>query len=90
MDWVRRGNGSVTVGEDPRGVRPSSGAAITDHTDVPDFITSPSLWDIAGPEDGRTPLTSPPPSLTSYAKARVAGQHFALRIAGALLFSRSL
>jgi hypothetical protein len=56
-------NGSVTVGEDLGGVRPSPGAATTEYADAPDFITSSSLSNIAAPEDGRTPIPSPSPPL---------------------------
>jgi hypothetical protein len=60
------GNGSLTAGEGFGGVRPSSGAATTEKSGAPDSITSPSLSNIAAPGDGRTPKTSPPPSLTHY------------------------
>jgi hypothetical protein len=43
-----------------------TGAATSKHADVPDYITSPSLSNIAAPGDGRTPPTSLPPSLTGY------------------------
>src|ERR1039458_6018197 len=51
------------VGGDGIGVRPSSGAASTEDADVPAFTTSPSLSDIAAPEDGRTP-PGPSPGVT--------------------------
>ena len=56
----------MTAGKGFGGVRPSSGAATTGQADVPDFTAAWSLSDIAAPEDGRTPPTSPPPSLTHY------------------------
>ena len=60
------GNGSVTAGEGPGGVRPSSGAAMSE-SDGDAMISGASACSaIAAPEDGRTPLTSPPPSLTGY------------------------
>ena len=46
-----QGNGSVTAGNGFGGVRPSSGAAITDQAEVPDFIASAPLSEIAAPED---------------------------------------
>jgi len=47
-------------------VRPSSGAASIEELYAPGFIASPLLPNIAAPEDGRTPLTSLPPSVTHY------------------------
>ena len=47
-------------------MRPSSGAASTEPADAPDSITPPPLSNIAAPGDGRTPGTSPPPSLSHY------------------------
>jgi len=57
-------NGPVTAEEDLGGVRPSSGAASTEWADALDCIPAPLLSNIAPPEDGRTPIASPPPSLT--------------------------
>jgi hypothetical protein len=59
-------DGSVTAGQDAGGVRPSSGAAMLESDG--DVMKAGASADsvLAAPEDGRTPLTSPPPSLTHY------------------------
>ena len=57
---------AVTAGEGVGGVRPSSGAASTEHADAPDFITAPSHSNIAAPEDGRTPRLWRPLSLSGH------------------------
>ncbi len=48
------------------GVRPSSGAASAEKPDMPSFIAARLLPNVPAPEDGRTPPTSRPPSLTHY------------------------
>ncbi len=78
-------NGQVRAGEGFGGVRPSSGAASNKQAGVPDSVTSPSLSNIAAPEDGRTPLTSPPPSpkmTRKLAEARAVGNVGAAKFDG--------
>jgi len=67
-NWSLR-NRSLMAGGGLGGVRPSSGAARIDKPYAPDFIASPLLPNFAAPEDGRTPLTSLPPSATHYEPA---------------------
>ena len=58
--------GSVAAGEGSGGVRPSSGAALLESDgDVMEYGAF-ACSALAVPEDGRTPLTSRPPSLTQY------------------------
>jgi len=61
-----RCKGSVTAGECLGGVRPSSGAAMLESNG--DAIKSGASGHsvLPAPEDGRTPPTSPPPSLRDY------------------------
>jgi len=42
------------------GVHRSPGAAITDCGDAPVYLRTPTPSNIAAPEDGRTPVPSPP------------------------------
>jgi hypothetical protein len=78
-------NGQVRAGEDVGGVRPSSGAASNKQDGMPDSATSPSLSNIAAPGDGRTPLTSLPPSpkmTRKLAEARAVGSVGAAKFDG--------
>src|SRR5438309_5955380 len=65
---VPKGNGSVTVGGNAIGVRPSSGAAMFERELVPMKSDASEHPVLAAPEDGRTPprrspaVTDPLPS----------------------------
>ena len=59
-------NGSVTAGECLGGVRPSSGAAMLESNGDAIKSGASGYSVLAAPEDGRTPPTSPPPSLRDY------------------------
>ena len=62
-------NGSATAGECLGGVRPSSGAAMLESNGDAMKLGASGNSVHAAPEDGRTPPTSPPPSLRDYAAA---------------------
>lgn len=53
----------MKAGEGPSGVRPSSGAAMSESDGDVIRSDASACSVVAAPEDGRTPLTSPPPSL---------------------------
>ena len=61
------GNRSVTAADGLGGVRPSSGAEVLKKDERVMKSRASACAVLAAPEDGRTPLTAPPPSLTHYA-----------------------
>jgi hypothetical protein len=70
-------SGLVTAGECLGGVRPSSGAAMLESDGDVMKSGAAGYSMLAAPEDGRTPPTSPPPSLRDYSALNIPAVIFA-------------